>query len=568
MKHDSSKSYQAGQPKTTLNHFVFWPPFLLLLAAIVLNFLAPDTKVNNEVVPGLFSTTVKTANGWVLTNFTWLFTLCATLSVSLAIVICFSSFRHVRLGGPNAKPLMSKWNWFSITICTTIAIGILFWSTAEPIAHFMLPPDSIGAASGTRASATFALSTMYLHWSFTPYAIYCVASLMFAYAYYNLKLPYSLGSTLEPLFGKRVYGRGGNVIDAVCLYALVAGMAAALGAGILMLGDGLELLTKGNETFKVISGTWVWAAIAAVIVATFIVSSATGLMKGIRILSDINTKLLFVLALVPIVFGASWALLGHAGPALIDYAVNFVPRHLRFQSTEWGNDWTVFYWAVWLAWAPITACFLGRIAYGRTVGEFMQINFIFPSLFAIAWMTIFGGTAIEMQMQEIANVGNGNTDNALAADLFAVYENKGAEAVSFAFFQMLPWSTLLIVFYMFSAFVCFVTSSDSNMSAMSSISSDGISPENPEGSKWLKIVWGVTVGTIAWVMISFTGGVEGVRIMSTLGGFPAAFLQLLIIAALVKIVWRHQFGGPNWKTRRMERATASNRKKNKKKQRS
>ena len=301
-----------------------------------------------------------------------------------------------------------------------------------------------------------------------------------------------------------------------------------------MLGAGVNRLSGG----AIESNQWLWAMIAVAIVATFVVSSSTGLMKGIRILSDINTKLLFLLALVPLVFGAAWGLLDIAGPALVDYVVHFVPRHLEFMPGEWAKGWTVFYWAVWLAWAPITACFLGRIAYGRTVGEFMQINFLFPSLFAIVWMTIFGGTAIDMQTRFMDNF-----NGALATDLFTVYQQEGEQAVSFAVFSKFPVSTLLILFYMFSAFVCFVTSSDSNMSAMASISSTGISPENPEGNQWLKIVWGVTVGTVSWVMISFTGGVEGVKMLSNLGGFPAAFLQLLIIASLGWVVLRYQFWG-------------------------
>ena len=188
-----------------------------------------------------------------------------------------------------------------------------------------------------------------------------------------------------------------------------------------------------------------------------------------------------------------------------------------------------------MAWAPITACFLGRIAYGRTVREFMLINFIFPSLFAIAWMTIFSGTAIHQQMEFVAN-----PEGAGAADLATVLNNLGEESVSFAVFKQFPLATGLIIFYMFSSFVCFVTSSDSNMSAMASISSTGISPENPEGPKWLKIVWGISVGLIAWIMICFAGGVEGVKMLSNLGGFPAALLELLIIAALLRVVLFHK----------------------------
>jgi choline-glycine betaine transporter len=520
MKTPDTKA-QAASSSVSLNHVVFWPPFLVLVFAVALNFISPDEidAAGKVVQYGAFSKLINAANGWILNQFSWLFSLCAFLSLCLCIWICFSKFGKVRIGGSKAEPLMSMWNWFSITICTTIAIGILFWSTAEPIIHYSETPAHIGE-SGTPEAATFALSTMYLHWSFTPYALYCVASLMFAFAYYNMKKPFSLGSAITPLVGQWAVGKGGNLIDAVCLYSLVAGMAAALGTGILMLSGGL------TDIAGIPSNKWVWAGIAFSIVATFIVSSATGLMNGIRILSDINTKLLMVLAVVALFFGPTIWILTQSATSLADYVIHFVPRNVDFFPEKWGKSWTIFYWAVWLAWAPITACFLGRISYGRTVREFMLVNFIFPSLFAIAWMSIFSGTAL---FQEINGGG-----------LYKLYQDSGVKAISYAVFKEFPLSTAVIIFYMLSAFVCFVTSSDSNMSAMASISSSGISPENPEGNQWLKIVWGVTVGTVAWVMISLTGGTEGIKILSNLGGFPAAILELLIIGSLVRVVLFHK----------------------------
>lgn len=504
-------SAEAGDAaaKPSLNHKVFWPPFVLLVLAIVANF----------VVPGWLET-IDALKVGILDNFSWLFMGVATGSLLLCIAICFSSFGKVRLGGKTAEPLMSMWNWFAITICTTIAIGILFWSAAEPVTHLVNPPAEMNLEAESQAAVIFSLSTMYMHWSFTPYAIYCTASLMFAFAYYNMRQPFSLGSLLAPLLGKNVSPTVGSVIDAVCLYALVAGMSAALGTGIMMIGGGLQ------DVFGVTSDMWLWAAIGAAIVVTFVVSSATGLMKGIRILSDINTKLLLALVLVPMFFGPGWVLLTDGGSALVDYAVNFVPRSLDFAPSEWAKGWTVFYWAVWLAWAPVTACFLGRIAYGRTVREFMLVNLLFPSLFAIFWMTVFGGTAMHLQIDGL--------------DLKQFVTDGNEAFIAFAVFKTFPWSTVLVVFYMTSAFVCFVTSSDSNVSAMAGISSSGISPDNPEGNPWLKIVWGAVVGAVAWIMISFARGVEGVKILSTLGGFPAAILQVFILISLSIVVWRHR----------------------------
>ena len=505
-----------------LNHFVFWPPFLLLLTAVVLNFTSKET----------FMTYTNTANAWVLTNFGWLFSFCAFASVVLCVFVCFSKFANVRLGGKDAKPLISRWNWFAITICTTIATGILFWATAEPLVHFIQPPAGKGIAPSSPEAAIFAMSTMFLHWTFTPYAIYAVVSLTFAFAYYNMRKPFSLGATVAPLLGKYSTGRVGNVVDAICLYALVAGMAASLGAGIMAISGGLNIL------FGVPSNKWVWAIVAVFIVAVFIISSATGLMKGIRVLSDINVKALLGLIVIGFIFGPTLFILNLGMESLGVYLSNFFSMNLfngiiseqeAVESGEltgfWSHGWTIFYWAVWIAWAPISACFLGRIAYGRTVREFMMMNLILPSLFGMVWMAVFAGTALHLQM-------NGVDLNAVLTGEGA---NAGAEFVTYEVFKVFPLALGITAFYVLSLFVCFVTSADSNTTAMAAISSTGISPENPEGNIVIKIAWGVTVGTVAWVMISFAD-VEGIKIISTLGGFPAAILLLLVIGSLLKIL--------------------------------
>lgn len=531
----NQKKKSAAKPQSflsDLNHLVFWPPFLLLLTVVVLNFTSQKS----------FEVATTGARNWILQNFGWLFTICAFAAVLLCLYICFSKFANVKIGGAEAKPLMSLWNWFSITICTTIAAGILFWATAEPIYHFHSPPPASGTVAETPAAATFAMSTMYLHWTFTPYAIYAVVSLTFAFSYYNMKQPFSLGATVAPLVGTERAKKAGGLIDAICLYALVAGMAAALGAGIMAIAGGLNWLVG------VPSNMWTWGAIAVVIVVCFIISSATGLMNGIRILSDINVKALMALAVIGFLFGPTIFILNLGLESFGIYLSDFFQMNLfngvlseqeavdqaRAEGKSagfWSHSWTVFYWAVWLAWAPISACFLGRIAYGRTVKEFMLINFLLPALFGVAWMAVFSGTALHMEMTGVADLNEVLQDNSASG---------GAEFVTYKVFETFPFAVGVITFYVLSLFICFVTSADSNTTAMAAISSTGITPENPEGNLVVKIAWGATVGVVAWVMISFAGGVEGIKIISTLGGFPAALLFVIIIGALVRIVMKHE----------------------------
>ncbi|MBL8888612.1 MAG: BCCT family transporter [Planctomycetaceae bacterium] len=490
-----------------LNPIVFWPPFSLLLAAVVLNLIEPQA----------FAAAIGFVNAWLLKYFGWLYTVTAMTSLGLCVWIGISRFGKVRLGGRHAKPLMSFWNWFAITLCTTIATGILFWSTAEPLIHYTQPPAFLGIAGKTVAAERFAMSALFLHWTIVPYSIYCVASIMFAFAFYNMQLPFSLGSMLVPLFGERRSLAAGVAIDSICLYALVAGMAATLGTGILTISGGL------NSIIGVPRTSLVWGLISIAIVCTFVISSATGLMQGIRVLSDINAKGLFALGLFVLVVGPWGAILFAGLWGLLDFAWVFIRIGL-FEglrpSDHWALEWSIFYWAVWMAWTPVTACFLGRIAYGRTIREFLVVNLLLSSLFAFAWMAVWGASTLHMEKQGGA--------------LSLAMDQDGREAVSFALISNMQWGKTLVIFYVLSAFVCFVTSADSNTTAMASLSSKGVTLEQPEAKTWLKIVWGTLVGTVAWVMISFAD-VEGVKILSNLGGFPAACLLLLVVIALFRV---------------------------------
>ena len=207
---------------------VFWPTFLILMGAVVMSFI--DLERFLQITESL--------NGRVLHNFSWMFSLGSFYLLLLVVVVYFSPLANVRIGGQEATPLLTKSRWFYIALCTTLAVGVLFWTTAEPIYHLHAPPSSWGLTPGSAEAALFSLSALMFHWSFTPYAIYAVPSLVFALAFYNRKLPFSISSSLQPVFGARVLGRRAQIIDTVALYALVTGMASSLGTGAITLVGG------------------------------------------------------------------------------------------------------------------------------------------------------------------------------------------------------------------------------------------------------------------------------------------------------------------------------------------
>ena len=170
----------------------------------------------------------------------------------------------------------------------------------------------------------------------------------------------------------------GDVVDALSLYALVAGVAASLGAGVMTIAGGLEALFSLPDTVMMTKH-----AIALLIVIAFILSSISGLQRGIRILSDINVRIFMVIALFIFAFGPTLTIIREGGLALGQYVMDFLPASLTLgerANDPWTRDWTIYFFANWLAWAPVTALFLGRIAVGYTVREFLLFNLVLPAL--------------------------------------------------------------------------------------------------------------------------------------------------------------------------------------------
>ena len=493
---------------TRIRYGVLLPPLVPLLLCAVLALRDPLELIAYA----------RGASDWILQHFDWLFSWSCTAFLVLLGVVYLSPLGRTVIGGPGAERLLSPWRWFAITACTTIATGILFWGIAEPVYHVSAPPPA-----GVGEPAVFALSTLFLHWTLTPYAIYTVGGLLFALGFYNQREPFSLSTLLVPVFGGRVHAHGGAIIDAVCLFALVAGMAAALGAGSLALRGGLTGYAGGAAGASPLE----LGAFIAAIVTAFSISAASGLQRGIRLLSNWNIIGFILLALFVFFMGPVRETLGLAGRAAVDFVATFVPRNLGIDlgiPRDWSHAWTTFYWANWYAWAPITALFLGRLARGYTVRRFIEVNLVATSVFGAFWMVAFGGTALVL---------DGQSGGVLSATL----ATSGPEAVAYALLGELPGVRVTAALFLLLVFLSYVTAADSNVSAMSALCMRDIGPDSAEAPVAIKLLWGVVIGITSWVLVSFAG-LDGIRLISTLGGFPAMGLLILGAVGLGRLAYR------------------------------
>lgn len=488
----------------------FWPAAILLLVSVAICIVNEDA----------FYKATSAANDWLMEVFGGVFSIVGFLTVLGCVIAYFSPLGKVRIGGKNAKPLFSNVKSFYITLCTTIAAGVVFWGTVEPMYHLSSPPASLGIEPFSAEAIRFTMETMFLHWTITPYAIYTLPTLVFAFAFYNMKKPFSISSQFAPVAKK--YSTNSiftQIVDGICLLCIAAGMAAVFSTGTLNMSGAVGSIFGVSSTSF---GTWVVILGAAIVV--FLISSASGLKKGIKTLSSVNMYVYWVILAIVLLFGPFSYVLNLGTEALGGYIGGFFQKSFMTGAAAndmWPQWWTTFYWANWMAWAPVAACFLGRVAYGHTVKEVVTYTLIWPAIFGVVWMTLFSGAAIYLQVNGIV-------------DLVGLLNSGNSQAIPYAVLEYFPLAKIIIPFFFFITFISFVTAADSTTNAMASLSSEGITQEDEEAPFWIKAVWGIGIGVISLVMLK-AAGINGIKMLSNLGGAPATIFEALAFISVVMI---------------------------------
>ncbi|MCD7821911.1 MAG: BCCT family transporter [Clostridiales bacterium] len=495
-------------PSKKIKWAIFLPPWLIIVAILIVSCVSYTA----------FETAMSTAQTFIVTNFQWLFNSTTTLAVVLMVVSYFAPISKVRFGGSKCRPMMSYTNYVWIILCTIMAAGILLWACAEPMYHITAPPTNITEGAYSGASIRWAMQTLFLEWTFSPMAIYGLPALLFAFVFFNMKRRFAIGSMLVPTLGDRWATKLTPVVDCICLFCLVCGMAASMGSGVLLLSGGITSLTG------IPNGTYLYIICGMAIVVAVIASAASGVMNGIRILSTINSRIYMVMGLFILLCGPTAYILDLTVESFGGFLTNFFQMGLWTSAAEgdgWSRWWPSFYMCCWLAWMPITAVFLGKISKGYTVRETINVIFFIPALFSAVWIGLFSGTAINFEL-----AGYGIYDAMVAG---------GTEAATYAVLQNLPLSIITIPLFLLIVFVSFVTAADSNTNAMAGLCTEGLTVDDTESPIILKIVWGATLGVLCLVAVC-GNGIDGIKELCNVGGFPAAIMFVFFIWGWIKVM--------------------------------
>ncbi|MEN1967532.1 BCCT family transporter [Lentibacillus sp. N15] len=458
--------------------------------------------------PSQFEKITGNIKGFVATSFGWYYMLLMSVMIIIAIIIAISPYGKIRLGKDHERPDFSTPTWIAMLFSAGMGIGLVFYGAAEPLFNYALDPAS--EEPGTGAAFKEGLAYSYFHWGVHIWAMYGIVALSLAYFQFRKEEPGLISATLKPIFGEKMNGPLGVLIDVLAVFATVFGVATSLGFGAAQINAGLSHL------FGISVGFTSQFIIIAVVTVLFIISAWSGLSKGIKYLSNTNMVLAVLLLIVVLIVGPTLLILDMFTDTFGKYMQHIVEMSFRTapladDNRAWHDNWTIFFWAWWIAWAPFVGMFIARVSRGRTIRQFLLGVMVIPTLFISIWFAAFGTTAGDVQ--------NSGVD----------LTQYTTELVLFNMFDQMPLSFILSIIAILLIGSFFITSADSATFVLGMQSTKGsLTPPNN-----VKIIWGVAQSSVALILL-YVGGLTAVQNTIIIAALPFSFVMILMVFALFK----------------------------------
>ncbi|OTA21203.1 choline transporter [Xenorhabdus beddingii] len=488
--------------KTYINPPVFFFSAFLVIALVTFAGLKPE----------LADRWFKALQQDLFVNASWFYILAVALILLSVTYLGLSRYGNIKLGPDHAEPDFSYFSWFAMLFSAGMGIGLMFFGVAEPVMHYLSPP--VGTPESI-AAAKQAMKLTFFHWGLHAWVIYAIVALILAFFSYRHGLPLTLRSALYPIIGDKIYGPIGHAVDIFAVIGTVFGVATSLGYGVLQVNAGLNHLfdVPINETVQII------LIIAITALATL--SVVSGLDKGIRILSELNLGLAFLLLVLVVALGPTVLLLKSFVENTGGYLSEIVSKTFNLyayepKSSHWLGGWTLLYWGWWLSWSPFVGMFIARVSRGRTIREFVTGVLFVPSGFTLMWMTAFGNSAIDL----IANKGAKELANVVQSDV---------SLALFNFLEYFPFPTVLSFIAMVMIVMFFVTSADSGAMVVDTLASGGAN----HTPVWQRIFWAALMGVVA-ISLLVAGGLSALQTVTIASALPFSVILLISIYGLLK----------------------------------
>lgn len=453
---------------------------------------------------------IDTASIWVRTYFGYFYLYLGLGCVLFLLIIAFSNLGKIRLGKKNEKPEHSLWSWITMLYSAGMGSGILLRAVQEPVFMQQNPPYKSELTTNT-----LALEYTFYQWGFTAWAFYGLFAMIIGYYMFVKKKKTAISNTVSELIPNKSALKS---IDVLTIVTTIFGLIAAVGLGTTQITGGI------NHVFNTQFGVMSSLILAIIIIVIAAISAWQGVNKGIKIISKLN--ILIALGLLFYIFFTSdiKAILNQFLNSSLNYIIDFLPMSLAIGSYNPGmtflSDWTFYYWAFWLAWAPFTGIFIARISKGRTLRQMLLGVLIIPSLGTFFWFSVFGTSAFQL------------------IEAWGAYNNEFGNVFSsiFVFFENYPMAIFLNITTLFLLISFLVTSVDSAVFVLSMFTDNG----NKNPSKKHRILWSFIILIAASALLLLGNAKPEIDVLTAvqklliITSLPFAFFILAMAFAFLK----------------------------------
>ncbi|MEZ6000719.1 BCCT family transporter [Hyphomonas sp.] len=494
--------YEVGQDNVEIAGLDVHNPVFFLSAGLIVLFAAMSL-----IFPDAATHYLTAAKTWTLQRADWLFAITPVIVFAFALYLTFSKLGRIRLGGAAAEPEFKTHSWVAMLFAAGVGVGFMFYGAAEPLAYYTdwygtplnVPPN-------TPAAERLAFSATIFHWGLAPWAIYAIVGLALGFFAHNKGLPLSIRSACYHVFGERVWGWPGHIIDMFAVVSTVFGLATTIGIGATQATSGIAYL------FGFEPNRYLQIALIAFMTGLAVISVLRGMDGGVKFLSNVNMSIAFALLIFVVIAGPTILIFTGLGQNLWAYITdtpaltNWVDR----PDILWFHDWTIFYWAWWISWSPFVGMFIARISKGRTVREYFAVVLLAPFTICVIWFTAFGETALTLHQSGTGELAGGMSS---------------ASLVLFQMLEDLPIAEITSVVAIFLLIVFIVTSADSGALVVDTITSGG----KTDAPVAQRVFWACMLGLTASALL-YGGGTDVLQSLQA-GTITAALPFTFILLA-------------------------------------
>ncbi|MDA5094821.1 BCCT family transporter [Aliiroseovarius sp. KMU-50] len=515
--------------------------FAKLLVVCMVIFLIMLPEASARILDALKSVTLTMFADWYVYSM-------ALILLSCIVIACLPVSKRLRLGPDGVLPEHSTQSWLTMMFCAGIGIGTLAFAVSEPVSHFQTNPDLLAGTMepGGAGAVSSAMRFVYLHYGFSAWATYTIVGLALGLACHRYGQPMTMRSGLAVILGKRLEGPVGHIIDVISILAVIAGITTTIVLGLEQICSGLSILT-GSRFFADNAGNPPLIALFTALVvstAVAIASIVSGVERGVKWVSQLGLILFFVVLAMFVFFGGEMRVLGVLADGTIAYLKSFASQAITVYDPKisaassaqrnWQSDWTIFYWAWWIAFAPFVGMFVARISRGRTLREFILGAMVAPAFLCFIWFAGTGGTALTLELDGTAGGAILSAEHA-----YRIYETVDimlSPSVATVFKAVLVLLFLTLI----------VASASAAIIAIKSIGAGG----NKLGeTPFHSIIWAFVIAANAGAIMA-VGGVGSIRDVMIVSAVPLSMILALMLVSVFVIIFkasrvRLKLGFPN-----------------------